>query len=290
MSLEVLLQGGLGNQLFQGLAALRLAQLTKQDLIINCNWFDRQLASRQEVDGIRMYELARHPLFEDCKLSFKPRSGVRSAYNYSPLSFQKKLGLVSDVTYGDSIYPNTRPRFMSGFFQTKNILQCFNLSEILTLSEHSNDYTKFLKEIRETKSTGIHIRLGDYLSDSKFAVVSRDYIQASISHVLKDLSDDNHFYIFSDSPELIYEFYPETKHLSHTLVLSKTFSGMETILLMAHCEKLILSHSTFSWWAGALASEKGGKVYAPVKKGELTLSGHFESKMLLNSWHGIGDG
>jgi len=287
MSLELLLQGGLGNQLFQGLTALKLAQLTKQDLVINCNWFDRQLTSRQEVDGTRLYELGRHPLFRDCKLSYKPRECIRATYNYSPLNFQKRLGFISEVSHIDLTSTNLRPRFISGFFQTKKILQHFALSEILTLSQRTTKYANFLEEIRERKSIGIHIRLGDYLLDSKFTIVSKGFIQTSLTQALKDLSSEAHLYIFSDSPDLVHEFYPEIKHLNHTLVGPKLFSGMETILLMAQCEKLILSHSTFSWWAGALASENGGEVYAPMNKSNQTHLGNFGSEMFLDSWHGI---
>jgi hypothetical protein len=62
---------------------------------------------------------------------------------------------------------------------------------------------------------------------------------------------------------------------------------METIHLMAQCKTLILSHSTFSWWAGVLASKNGAKVYAPVHIAKEDVPGNFNSGMMLDSWHSI---
>jgi hypothetical protein len=291
VTLELLLQGGLGNQLFQGLAALNIAKLTDQELVINCHWYRRQPESRHEVNGFRVYELENHPLFSGYRLSYKSRKLVRKAYDLKLPSLHKELRLVSDYSNDPSIFSQIHPRFVSGYFQTKQLLDAtnINLTDILNLGVYAKIFLTYMQEIQETESIGIHLRLGDYLQDNNFKLISSNYVQIALYEAFKDLSKTTKLYVFSDSIDLIYDFFPQIKNFDHILVDPVLFTGMETIHLMAQCQKLILSHSTFSWWAGVLATEKGNTVYAPLNEGRTVSSGNFGPELAISTWIGISN-
>jgi hypothetical protein len=291
VTLELLLQGGLGNQLFQGLAASNIAQLNDQELVINCHWYKRQPESRHMVNGFRVYELENHPLFRGCKLSLKSRKFIRKAYTLNLPNLHKKLGLVSDYSNDPSIFSQIHPRFVSGYFQTKQLLNVtnLNLTDILHLDVNAGLFPTYKQEIQETEPIGIHLRLGDFLQDHSFTLVSSTYVQMALYEAFGDLSKPTKLYVFSDSTELIYEFFPQIKNFDHVLVDPALFTGMETIHLMAQCQKLILSHSTFSWWAGVLATEKGKTVYAPLNRGGTASPGNFSPELTIDSWIGISN-
>ncbi len=243
------------------------------------------------VDGFRVYELENHPLFRGCKLSLKSRKFIRKAYSLNLPNLHKKLGLVSDYSSDPSTFSQIHPRFVSGYFQTKQLLDTtnLNLTDILHLDVYAGLFPTYMQEIRETESIGIHLRLGDYLQDHSFNLISSTYVQMALYEAFCDLSKPTKLYVFSDSTDLIYDFFPQIKNFDHILVDPALFTGMETIHLMAQCQKLILSHSTFSWWAGVLAAEKGKVVYAPLNVGRAASSGNFGPELAMNSWIGISN-
>ena len=128
-----------------------------------------------------------------------------------------------------------------------------------------DNYAKsdYLSILRRSTSLSIHLRLGDYLErkNKGFGVVSQDYILSSIRHLsmIKKFDDT---VLFSNDTESAVRLLSHTSSQNLTVIPSET-STLESMFLMSKSSSLVISNSTFSWWAAFLPVESDKIVIAP---------------------------
>lgn len=135
-------------------------------------------------------------------------------------------------------------------------------------SKYFRDYEKEIRQIfspflapRQTGTLGIHIRLGDYISPqhSFYQTLGVDYLSRALQ-----CTKARHVVLFSDEPTkaeaILRAALPENK--GYELEIDSS-SQYEALRRMTSMEELIISASSYSWWAAWLGKPR--TVIAPDK-------------------------
>lgn len=271
--ISIRLMGGLGNQMFQYAIARRLAHDRHTTLAMDMVFFD----NITEVDTPREYELDCFKIQENFL-----KSSMRPIDNESRYSGAKgKLRLVKDRLHGKAwnIYKEKHHNFdpealqvpnntyLIGFWQTEDyfkdirdvLLKDFNIKTPAT-----GQNKKILEEIASTNSVSIHVRRGDYISNTnanKFhGTKGKAYYDAALKQIIKKRALNPTLFIFSDDPEWCKK---NLKFPYKTVYVEGNKKGFEDMRLMMNCKHNIIANSSFSWWAGWLNRNPNKVVVAP---------------------------
>jgi hypothetical protein len=144
------------------------------------------------------------------------------------------------------------------------------IAEDFTLEARLSPQAKKLKaEIRSTNSLAIHVRLGDYYKDpqikSMFQVCGPDYYKRALDHMRSRFPGLTVF-VFSDDIDIAKEWLGKDKSVNYVkitdapIISSKPTKRTKPLAsvsvnefeLMRSCKHIIISNSTFSWWAAFL--------------------------------------
>ena len=269
----VRLDGYAGNQLFQ--IANALARAKKNDKIL----LDEYVFSRTSF----FYGL--NDFLKDEKISLPKTKFEQLIVKTSRLSYlltrrftsriHQILGNIiekSTLYSKDYYYSNIMPfNYIQGnwmsekYFPTEEIIR-----KHIKLKIFKNIVTEY-SLLNESISVAVHIRLGDYLDpkykDSLFTC-NEEYFYKSMTYCEKVLGSKLTFYIFTNSDS---DFnYIKTSWLKLQVfnlqrLSSRTFQ--EDIFAMSLFKNMIISNSTFSWWADYLSThnKKEKLVLAPKK-------------------------
>jgi hypothetical protein len=157
--------------------------------------------------------------------------------------------------------------YLDGFWQTEKYFK--DVAEIIKKdfipkSPLSQSASEVLKKIEETNSISLHIRRGDYISDSKTNLFhgpcTLAYYEKAIEYILKKV-DDPVFYIFSDDIEWAKK---NLKAPNDVFVSQPNIKDFEEMFLMSKCKHNIIANSSFSWWGAWLNRYEKKIVVAPT--------------------------
>jgi hypothetical protein len=207
-----------------------------------------------------------------------------------PISRPKKeiqiLKLNNEVSSGfqNTYLPNY---YFQGYFQSRDVAKQF-LHRIveLKLRNYSRIYETLKKEIVLNDVIIMHVRRGDYRLNKNWGLLGCQYYLEALNLLRKRNSEN--IWIFSDEIDLVTkEFSINNNFVLQTSKdkikwVDESLSSAETLQLMSHSSRIIISNSTFSLWA-AYQNIKA-KVVAPkdFHPGEKN-----ESKLLLSNWDTI---
>jgi hypothetical protein len=248
-SVTIILQGGLGNQLFQYAAGLAIANINKGELWLN----PAELNKHSNKDyRTHLYIRAKSTGINGTPkiTTIIEQSNAFSKWNPSDYNTKEIVTLKGYYQYLPAIKPEVS-------------MICNDILEILS------DKRKALSEkylIKDTSMCGfIHIRRGDYLHYSRLYCLQGefyytngiDYIQGELKHIIQwfIVSDDikwckaqpwlnSHNYTFVDEPD-----------------------ELDGLMVMSLCEgAAIIANSTYSWWGAMLSSRnKNVPIVYPLK-------------------------
>lgn len=261
------LSGGLGNQMFQYAIGRSLSIRLGVPLALDTTWFL----------GQNERKLALTPLRTQCEFRnssiFLPTKLHVLISRISRRFFPKIMGLPvwrePHFHYDPNFEKLTSPVFIEGYWQSELyfkgirpfLLDEFRLREPLPLRS-----ANLLVQIQNCESVCVHVRRGDYLSNSIAARVhghcSLDYYHVSLAGLLEKLSSP-HCFIFSDDPDWVRSSLslncpttvvdvngPEEAHLD--------------LALMRSCRHFVIANSSLSWWAAWLGDYHKKQVVAPA--------------------------
>lgn len=259
--LHLFIKGGLGNQLFQLAAALKIHQDFDLRVLLRTTY----LPERQDsFRGVSRWPLAfswlpetiqvinaRHQPLNSTSLSSKFVTSLfaaRRVLNVAQLKYQFVFD--SDILSKDFSDNRTEKYFLSGIFGFGNLVlnQRHQMGEIIARSTNKGALPTVLKG-----DVAIHMRLGDK-SPSRAEDYERlvQYFKRAISLIGPDNSA--RIRIFSDNPLL-----------ARNLLISSSFNNfvdapgeldaISTLALLKSHTHIIGSLSSFSWWASFLQPE-----------------------------------
>ncbi len=171
----------------------------------------------------------------------------------------------------DSEIEAIRPRqLMRGYFQSAKYFRYVKTHSVfggLTLKNPSCWFDTTRKEIQSQRPIVIHIRRGDYSDpvNADLGQLKEEYFLSALYNLKsKEELINSPVWVFSDEIEEIPNLFPNLAKVINVYVDPPNDSdAAESLVLMSLAEALIISNSTFSWWAASLGPEKS--VVAPSK-------------------------
>jgi len=268
----VKLSGGLANQMFPYAAGRRLAKSLETELKFDVSGFT--VYEEQQSLDFRRYSLGVFNVKEDfatidecealtsrepsllekmfCRKPRRPSTYIKERhYHFDQEILQLKGDIYLQGNWNSEKY----------FADIKDIIR----QDFTFKHPPTGRNLELLNEISSVESVSIHVRRGDYVSNSKANQVhgtcNLSFYQAGVALIAGCVAKP-HFFIFSDDLQWVRE------HLS--LSLPCTFvdhngplDGHEDLRLMSQCKHNIIANSGFSWWGAWLNSNPGKIVVAP---------------------------
>lgn len=269
----ILLQGGLGNQMFQ--YAFYLAQKQKNPKV-KCD--SSIVKIKNEHNGYELYNVFKIKT-EASALTYvftKILNRLKSNKNITRLiSIFLKITLIKDSIpseYKPEILVTKTRNYYLGYWQSekyfKNISETIRTAFTFDVTKLSQESRQTAQEIQNTNSISIHIRRGDYLLDKYQklygGICTLDYYTKAINHMLKNFPDCK-FFIFSDDIKWVEENLCNLIHNKTFIDFNKGKNSWQDMYLMSICKHNIIANSSFSWWAAWLNLNKNKIVISPNK-------------------------
>lgn len=290
-SIGVLLTGGLGNQLFQLAVGLSLAE--NRELMIfekpgrprlNANGDPElfnlsvnRIASivRRQENGVLLgrafgYVLRSRIAPKSYERPLIVRLLVNSAMSLLNSIYARKLlypVAIPDVGYSEISVKRNLGSILSpvlvGYFQSfvwpdsiKHNLQT------LCLINEGPDFVALKQQANLVSPVIVHIRRGDYRTESTFGLLGKDYYQRAIE-IVDGSYADHPIWVFSDDvseakdilswlPAERVKFIPHVDEVSAASLMAMRFG----------CA-YVIANSTFSWWGAYLSQSEDPLVIAP---------------------------
>jgi hypothetical protein len=271
--MQIELKGGLGNQLFQYAAGVFLIERLKKEITFKSS-------------NPRLHKVDQRTDLSDFNFKYKIEPSDAAISNRKLLMLRMIRKIMKYYfkfsSHGNFIFksyesPVTGFDFnlekirniekISGYFQTYQYVDAIKQDFVdqMTLQNESRVLKSLLSLARVENPLIIHVRGGDFKSHlNSSGLLSFQYFQKALE-IGTNITKPSHIWFFSDDEEYCDEIVKKLKIKNCRRIYPNSgLSSAETLVLMSNGSGIIISNSTFSWWAAYL-SEKSKFVIAPDK-------------------------
>jgi hypothetical protein len=282
------LTGGLGNQLFQISAALAVDP--KNELVLDITNGNPRVGSNGKPDVLDLFPpnnfrctSKKMPWITKKAIGFTLRSHVapRILEKFRVSQFMTKLAtsvLVSlhyrnivslrvakNLGYDADFSTSRKNNFLLGYFQSYKWAQIAERHEKWNLAiQEPIAEIEILKKIAfDEHPLVVHVRLGDYVAEKGFGVLSKDYYRKTISSALQS-NRYGAIWLFSDEPTKAMEFLPPDLDVLTRVIDEVNSSAAQTLEVMRLGKGYIVGNSTFSWWGAFTSYNTGSPTFYPI--------------------------
>lgn len=249
---NVIIAGGLGNQMFQYALLLSL----RHEGIKAC----ADASFYRYVKMHNGYELKRVFGIDE---PLKSKGGfhlwwLRLLDKFSPSFLCTKDYLIFDNNV--LMHPK---HYIRGYWQSeayfKNIED--EIRDVYQFKDIDDYNNAVAEEMKIKESVSIHIRRGDYASFG-MTIIGKEYYKKAIS-IIKEKIDNPVFYVFSDDANEAREILEES-NVNYTIMIHNIGEdSYKDMFLMSQCKHNIIANSSFSWWGAWLNNNTRKIVIAP---------------------------
>ncbi len=287
------LAGGMGNQMFQYAAALSLSTDMGATLLIDTSLLGKE--TRGYDDTVRHFELAqlfKGPFkkadFWDCTALYPLSSSFFHRLAHKLLGGFVKAELIVQRSYDKIELTPGRMNLMGivGRFQSQDYFKNHEAKVLDAFRIKLPDSEKLrvlLETIRSESTVGIHVRRGDYVTHPGYSksigFVGESYLNAAMSYATEKLETKPKFVVVSDDHDWCRSFFGED-----VFIVSETFlpnPAHSDFLILSNFRNLIISNSTFAWWAAKIGEANSQLIIAPKKWAK---SGSFDQRIIPENW------
>jgi Glycosyl transferase family 11 len=255
---NVVLNGGLGNQLFGWALAESLALIHTENVTVSVE----NLSSRGY--GLGSFNLNVEPHIRKNRVSknfFPIRIFRRLTEDYFKPSYLFKE---SSFNYDEKVF-DSRFRNFQGYFQSWKYFD-FNRNDLVQqlriLRHPSVAYEDLCEKLQRKPFVTVHVRRGDYVQLTDYhGIASAAYYQyaRTIMDKMLDYKDSN-YVVFSDDLDEAKKVFPNANLYIGNEHLA---DPAENLLLMSHGIGFIGANSSFSWWAAYIGDPEDRPIIFP---------------------------
>jgi hypothetical protein len=263
--------GGLGNQMFQ--YAFIYAQSQNRNTLFKLD------TSGFETYSLRNFTLNQYNLKnitasinEIEQLKFKHESTLERLtrkLQHKPRPLASSYYKEPSMKFDPNVFSQNGNIYFDGYWQSERYFDNYRdeLLDQFTLKSSIQEKTKkYLEIIFSCSSISLHIRRGDYVTNTKtnsiHGTCDISYYRKAISRVMMNIKQPN-FFIFSD--DLTWAKDNLSINEPTTFVeLDHEFSDCDEMFLMSQCKHNIIANSSFSWWGAWLNTNPKKIVIAPL--------------------------
>jgi hypothetical protein len=109
----------------------------------------------------------------------------------------------------------------------------------------------------------VHVRLGDFLEIPELNVVNKKYFKSAISELM-NANMSKKVWLFTNNLDLIGTYISDLEAQRYRLFSSEILTSAETLQVMKFGSGYVLSNSTYGWWAAFLRKNDQAKVVVPA--------------------------
>lgn len=257
MTKQLILSGGLGNQMFE--YAFFLSCKSKGvELCLNRSLYEYNRMHNGYLLG-KVFGVPEKEVLAVNRWTVYTTRFIRR-YHPSRLVYTDKV-----MTYCEDAYRTRRPYYDGVFISEhyfkdieEQVRMAFEFKDIDSLNQNIGN------ELLSRDSVSLHIRRGDFLNNPIYGVCDESYYSKAIDYMCSKVSNPV-FYIFSDdadwSKRLMEKFGVRYQLFTH----NQGADSYKDMYLMSCCRHNIIANSTFSWWGAWLNTNKNKIVVAPNK-------------------------
>jgi len=265
------IMGGLASQMHKYGIGRSLADKHRCDLLLDLTWFEKQNVK----DTIREFLLEKFNTrytIASCKTINELKTGeIRRKLASMTRKFGLRDKFIKSSHYirsnnSKNVFDSLPSVYIEGEWFGGRMIEGnrnFLLNDFSLRDEISKPASIVLSDILERESVAIHVRRGDFVSNSKAAsfhcLTTIEYYQAATNYLKKKVADPR-FFVFSDDPEWA------KKNLGQFLKNSFFVRGSmpyEDIILIKNCRHQIISNSGFGWFGAWLNKNEEKILIAP---------------------------
>lgn len=267
--MRVLLQGGLGNQMFQYAAAYAIAKRLGCGLELDLSMFDvfgtRAWCRSFALDIFALSENTIYTHNHHLSVRALPRvSSFCRSHNHN------RLGkYVFAIDNHNEMVAVADKNILFGYFANNRIfMDCRDelLKEFSFKDQPNAANAALLQEMSSCESVAIHIRRGDYMSEAYkniFFHPSVQWYRDAMCEITRRIKQPL-FYFFSDDIAWVKEQFADVKNAVF-VDINYGADSYNDMRLMSICKHNIIANSTFSWWGAWLNPNPNKIVIAPGK-------------------------
>jgi hypothetical protein len=261
--IEVLIDAGLGNQMFQYAMGRSLSIRTGRPLVLD--------TSPLFLEPGWGFDLACFRLGQQ-----RVRNLPYAAWRVRAKSLRVLASLGIEVTrfvkeptlqFSEDVLRIRKACILEGYWQSERYFESISdqlREEFTFIREQDPRSAACQASIRRANSIGLHARRCDYATpdgEAYHGTCPKSYYDAAIELVLSRLGSDAELFVFSD--DMDWARHNIRYALPTTFVDWNSGRSYEDLRLMSSCRALIMANSSFSWWAGWLIPGPGKVVVAP---------------------------
>ncbi len=264
-STELILAGGLGNQIFRFLGGLKFSIHTKTSLVINTSWYK----SNQNGKGGLTFRKPEIFYFSNLYDNFEFKEVKFPNLFNTSLSilekFQNNKVIIEEISF-EFLFRN-RYFLNNSFESTKFFPSKSVINDLLKFSIETDPILlKLATQIRLVKPVVIHFRAGDHLNFPKI------YNRGNLNYYNQALNMIFHSYgkrqiwLLTDDEEYAKNFFKDFK-LDYIIEFPKFTNSVQILNLCSEINFFIGSESNFSWWIYYFANREKNLVNAVLPNG-----------------------
>lgn len=265
----VKLISGLGNQLFQYAFGRQMALVNNVPLRLDTSFYETQ--------SLRGYKLNHYRINADVATKddidgiLKPRNLINKLQQYFTGNNKYYCKERKWWDYDNSLLSGRKRNvYLDGYWQSYKYYKEINnviLNE-LSLADEAEPLAYKVNStiLQDEQSVSIHIRRGDYITDTDanrmMGVLPLSYYSNAIAHI-NSIIPNAQFYIFSDD----LNWAADNLKIDRPVIIVDVANGEKDYLeldMMSKCRHNIIANSTFSWWA-ALLNKNADKIVVGPK-------------------------
>lgn len=265
------IDGGLGNQMFQYAYAYYLASKHNAPLMLDTGSYDAQpqhgyLLNHFNISASLLPNTEQHRL---------PRRYRSTSYKNTRTLVQRLLPLSvlrrhKQTEFGFSSRHLSVPNhcYLVGYWQSQKFFPGLReelLKQFQPREPISEVTQRVLDRIQSTNSVAVHVRRGDYVTNSEAAKI---YCHLPTCYYTDAISD----WAASQVQPEVFVFSNDIAWCQHELQLpypvtfvdhNTNANAHEDMVLMSHAKCCVIANSTFSWWGAWLNQRDDCTIYAP---------------------------
>lgn len=269
-----MLQGGLGNQMFQYAASFALAKQHGTQLKLDINYLldksKRYFRYTPRDYAMDVFDIkAEIATPEEISRFTVPRIGNKYLYHLKKRIFKNhNVFLENNIASTNDFFNIPANAYLEGYWQDPTYFK--NIRNLLLFEFFFKDplpayCTEMFNKIKYSNSVCIVFRRGDYVGHPELDITELGFYRAAIDILQKRFRTLTYFVFSDDIPWCKNNFKRKDIELDF---VDQAYTGPKAefyLQLMLACKKYIIPNSTYPWWAAWLNQDPDKTVIAPKK-------------------------
>jgi hypothetical protein len=267
-TIAVRIFGGLGNQLFQYACGRALSIEKRRELILDTSEFSHENLRAFELGNFCIPGNVMQYAYTEEKKKIPKYHPVRAMQRIQYKFFWKTFSETGLSRYNPDLIRSDRNLYLWGYWQSPRYFSkhaSVIKNDLAFRLDNNAEYSDLVNTMRSTQSVAVHVRRGDYASNSnlttRYGLLGASYYSRAVKEVERKLHDPM-FFVFSDDVSAARELMGSSSRIAYVTTTQRK-SGFDDFQLMTACKNFIIANSTYSWWASYLGEKHNSVVITP---------------------------